>query len=99
MSIVRGFLFCLTAVALTTLPASADVLLLNGDPVVVERDDQPGRGMHERTVLNRFGEPESRQPAVGDPPISRWDYHDYSVFFEGSFVIHTVVRDRDDASR
>jgi hypothetical protein len=28
---------------------------------------------------------------VGEPPISRWDYPAYSVFFEGPFVIHTVV--------
>jgi hypothetical protein len=95
MSILRGLLFSLLALGLTTLPATADVLLMNGNPMVVELGDQPSRGMHERTVLSRFGEPVRRHGAVGEPPISRWDYGDYSVFFEGPFVIHTVVRSQD----
>lgn len=99
MPILRGFLFSLLALGLTALPASADVLLMDGKPVVVEQGDQPARGMHERTVLTRFGEPDARHAPVGDPPIGRWDYRDYSVFFEGPFVIHTVVRTRDSASR
>jgi len=92
MTIVRGFLLGLSAlVLLATLPASADVLIMEGKPVVVERADQPTRGMHERTVISRFGEPEARHPAVGQPPISRWDFDGYSVFFEGPYVLHTVV--------
>ena len=99
MSILRGFLFCLLALGLTTLPASADVLLIDGEPKVVERADQPTRGMHQQTVVSRFGEPETRHEAVGEPPISRWDYGDYSVFLEGPFVIHTVVRKEVSESR
>lgn len=95
MSILHGLLFSLLALGLSTLPATADVLLMNGKPMVVELSDQPARGMHERTVLSRFGEPVTRHGAVGEPPISRWDYSDYSVFFEGPFVIHTVVRGQD----
>jgi hypothetical protein len=99
MSILRGFLPCLLVLGLITLPISADVLLIDGEPRVVERAEQPTRGMHERTVLTRFGEPGTRHDAVGEPPISRWDYNDYSVFFEGPFVIHTVVRKEVSESR
>jgi hypothetical protein len=28
---------------------------------------------------------------VGAPPITRWDYPNFSVFFEGDRVIHAVV--------
>jgi len=42
-------------------------------------------------VLNRFGEPQSRRAAVGDPPISRWNYSGYSVYFEYNIVLHSLV--------
>ena len=43
-------------------------------------------------VENRFGEPSQRVGAVGDPPISRWVYPQFVVYFEGSHVIHAVAR-------
>jgi len=42
-------------------------------------------------VEKRFGAPTSRHPAVGQPPITRWDYPGFSVFFEYDRVIHAVV--------
>lgn len=51
----------------------------------------PGRGMSMETVLNRFGEPSERVPAVGTPPITRWVYSNFTVYFESEFVIHSVV--------
>ena len=51
----------------------------------------PSRGMTMRAVEERFGAPEARSPAVGQPPITRWDYPGYSVFFEHDRVLHTVV--------
>jgi len=52
---------------------------------------RPERGMSSDTVLARFGEPISMTPAVGDPPISRWTYADFTVYFEGDTVIHSVL--------
>lgn len=51
----------------------------------------PHRGLAMDNVRNVFGEPQAEHPAVGDPPITRWDYDGYSVFFEFDKVIHTVV--------
>ncbi len=51
----------------------------------------PGRGMSMEAVLNRFGEPLEKYPAVGEPPITRWVYKDFTVYFESQFVIHAVV--------
>ena len=51
----------------------------------------PERGMDMEKVRNRFGEPLREHPAVGDPPITRWDYDGYRVFFEYDKVLHTVV--------
>jgi len=51
----------------------------------------PGRGMPMENVLNRFGEPVEKFSAVGTPPISRWVYNTFTVYFESEFVIHAVV--------
>lgn len=51
----------------------------------------PGRGMSMETVLNRFGEAREIIPAVGEPPITKWIYNTFTVYFESEFVIHAVV--------
>ena len=42
-------------------------------------------------VEAQFGPPTMRQAAIGDPPIERWDYPGFSVYFEYQYVIHSVV--------
>jgi hypothetical protein len=51
----------------------------------------PGRGMSMEMVQNRFGEPLEKEPAVGEPPISKWTFNNSTVYFESEFVIHAVV--------
>ncbi len=55
---------------------------------------RPIRGMSVETVLNEFGEPNSMTAPVGDPPISKWSYDNYTVYFESSVVIHSVLTHR-----
>ncbi len=55
---------------------------------------RPQRGVTKTSVRNEFGEPLGSTPAVGDPPISRWEYQDYYVYFEYEHVIHTVLKHR-----
>jgi hypothetical protein len=52
----------------------------------------PSRGLSMAQVEQRFGEPTRRIGAVGDPPISRWVYPQFVVYFEYSHVIHAVTR-------
>ena len=52
---------------------------------------RPRHGTSMDSVLRRFGEPGSRLPAVGQPPITRWNYADFTVYFEYQHVIHSVV--------
>ena len=54
--------------------------------------DFPVRGMDMSKVINELGEPTTRFPAVGKPPITRWVYPDRTVFFEYSHVIHVVAQ-------
>jgi len=53
-------------------------------------NDVPERGMSKAEVRARFGEPRHARPAVGQPPISRWDYDGFSVYFENDTTLHSV---------
>lgn len=50
----------------------------------------PDRGMTQDAVRKQFGNPNSQVAPVGNPPISRWVYDDFTVYFEGRFSIHAV---------
>ncbi len=55
-----------------------------------ENINVPVRGMHMDQVEKTYGKPIGINPPVGDPPITRWDYPGYSVYFEYSYVIQSV---------
>lgn len=52
---------------------------------------RPGRGTTMHEVEAKFGAPAKRYAAVGKPPITRWDYPGFSVYFEFNRVVHSVV--------
>ncbi|MDE2236039.1 MAG: hypothetical protein KGL13_03485 [Gammaproteobacteria bacterium] len=58
----------------------------------------PTRGMSMANVEHIFGAPQEKLPAVPDPgtklhpPITRWIYPNYVVYFEYNVVIHTVLK-------
>lgn len=52
----------------------------------------PSRGMTQQSVESKFGSPVSVQAAVGEPPITRWVYQDFVVYFEHDKVIHAVSK-------
>jgi hypothetical protein len=51
----------------------------------------PGRGMTMEQVEEKFGPPMEKLPEVGDPPIIRWIYPSYTVYFEYQYVINSVL--------
>lgn len=80
------------AMAACFLPgnATADVLLIE-EVRQAERMELPDNGMSQAEVRARFGEPEQVHSAVGEPPITRWDYDRWSVYFEHELVLFTVL--------
>ncbi len=71
--------------------ASAETV--NMDGAMTRSDDgRPSRGMSQESVESKYGSPVSVKAPVGDPPISRWEYANYVVFFEYDKVIHTVTK-------
>jgi len=82
-------LFALTALAQPVI-LSADVLLIE-EVRQAERMELPGNGVNKTDVQTNFGEPVKKYAAVGDPPISRWEYDRWSVYFEYDLVLFTVL--------
>ena len=75
--------------------ASADRLLLEAiqaePPNAPEGLERPHRGDNMSQVEAQFGKPQSSQGPLGQPPISRWDYPGFSVFFEYDLVLRSLV--------
>jgi len=69
---------------------AGDVLLIDSmqsTPAIRTPDD----GVNMATVRQQFGDPVSEESPVGDPPITRWDYDGFSVYFEHNLVLHSVI--------
>jgi hypothetical protein len=79
------------------LPATqADQLEVPAPTATAAVPAMPGRGMHMDVVLRRFGDPAERLAPVGGglpqhPPITRWVYPGYTVYFENQLVIASVA--------
>ncbi|MBV8062223.1 MAG: hypothetical protein JOY51_01435 [Nevskia sp.] len=79
--------------------AGADDIVMPADsqaPAAAMPASVPAKGQTMGQVVKRFGEPQLKhKPAGGDapkhPPITRWDYAGFSVFFEHQHVVDTVV--------
>ena len=73
-----------TAAEVITLPI--------GEQTRMSGLDMPVRSMDKQDVLRDFGDPQEITDAVGEPPISQWVYADYVVYFEGNWVLYSVVK-------
>jgi hypothetical protein len=69
--------------------AAADELKMTPAPQAAA--DRPTRGMSMERVEAKFGAPAKRVPAVGAPPITRWEYPGFVVYFEHHLVLHSVA--------
>ncbi len=94
---MRKSFFLFLWVAASVIPvAQADVL------VIPEADTSaavttPARGVTQAAVLKQYGQPVEQYAPVGGgspkhPPITRWDYEGFSVFFERNIVIDVVIK-------
>jgi hypothetical protein len=87
----------LTAGLLLQAPAQADTLLV--ERVQAEPSQAlPARGQSMSQVETKFGAPQHKKaPIAGpndtkhNPPITRWVYPSFSVYFEHSHVVDAVA--------
>jgi hypothetical protein len=81
----------------TTQGPTGDVIVITGQGPAL--DPVPSKGMDKSQVTRAFGQPAQRHAPVGggsrqQPPITRWDYDGYTVFFEYDHVVDAVRQDR-----
>jgi hypothetical protein len=82
-------LLCGLAASGTTV---AETLVVNDQLTLLDSTvDRPKRGSTMGEVEKHFGTPVEKHATVGQPPITRWDYAGFSVFFEHDRVIHAVA--------
>lgn len=93
MNRVRALLLVALAGGLFTA-AQADTLQMSPTDRAARFAEagKPTRGMSRDRVMAEYGTPDSRRGPVGDPPITRWDYPGFAVFFEYDRVIHAVSK-------
>lgn len=93
-SIVVCGIAALAIGAAVLAPARADTLLIEraqSEPIPL-----PARGLSMAQVESRFGTPSEKRAPVGGqqpqwPPITRWIYPQFSVYFENDKVVDAVM--------
>jgi hypothetical protein len=82
-----------TLIALAALTTAGWV---QADTLLIKRTEQngamPRRGATMAQIETQFGAPAKKHGAIGKPPITRWDYPGFSVYFEYKHVIDSVVK-------
>ena len=83
----------LLALLLASHGATAETLKIPlGQQGSQQAQNLPRHGQSQASVLRNHGEPLKRHASVGQPPITRWDYPAFSVYFEYSHVVDSVYR-------
>jgi hypothetical protein len=88
---MRYRILLLATVLASGLAGAETIAVDNGIAVKESEVATPARGMSMEQVAAKFGEPASKVAAVGKPPISRWEYPGFIVYFEHEHVIHAVT--------
>ena len=57
-------------------------------------DLYPKRGTTKAQVQELYGQPQDTRGPVGDPPITRWIYSNFSVVFEYDKALHSFPRNQ-----
>ena len=83
---------------LSTTIVQADVLRIPISQQGSASIKMPTHGDKQAQVIQQFGEPSKRHASVGQPPITRWDYPGFSVYFEQSSVVNSVQIHQPSAS-
>ena len=88
---IRKLLALFSAIFLLTTAGYAEPMTKDTDALGVSAN-RPARGMTMDRVESAYGLPRVKHSAVGEPPITRWEYDGFVVYFEYQHVIHAVEK-------
>jgi len=96
LKFVLGSAPLLATILMAATSVHADTFDVRKNAAMGSRGDLPRRGLSMSQVEQRYGAPVEKLPAAGGdaprhPPINRWRYNGYTVYFERNRVIHSVV--------
>ena len=96
LKFVLGSAPLLVTIQMAATSVHADTFDVRKNAAVGNRASLPQRGMSMAQVEQRYGAPVDKMPTAGGdtprhPPINRWRYNGYTVYFERNHVIHSVV--------
>lgn len=79
-----------------SMTAQADILSIGPNAKVLKKANMPKHGDSMTNVAGKFGSAKNVKVSTGkvtkhNPKITRWDYPGFSVFFENTHVIHSVI--------
>lgn len=80
---------CILLVTCLSTQAQQEIIIPIGQQQTAVTD-LPTQGTTAETVLEQFGEPIRVEGPNGKPPITRWYFDSFSVYFESGFVLHSV---------
>jgi hypothetical protein len=82
-------LLALAAFIVTSTAHANELLMEQADRP--QAQSYPQGGMTMMQVSTQFGDPSQKLTPVGNPPITRWIYDGYTVYFEHDLVVHSVA--------
>ena len=87
-------LLCFFSIAFLTAagPSLAEAIKLPVGSQSSAQHSLPKMGTSKSQVKSQFGEPIKENPAKGKPPISNWEYAEFTVYFEYDHAIHSVAK-------
>ena len=92
---MKVFVCIAMLLALAPQPSFADKLTIGVSKQGDKSIEKPKAGVSMEKVRQRYGEPKSVVNAVGEPPITRWYYPEFTAYSEFDKVIHAVRKLRD----
>lgn len=89
-SFVAVLMLLISSISLNCFAGEAGMASPSQKSSAMAHVSKPVSGQTKDQVVQKYGMPLSKATKIGSPPISKWHYPTYTVYFEFNRVIHAV---------